>query len=101
MGWIIFRAENIHQAWDYLVCMVTKFEFVMPESGRAYGKKAMLYIALLLLIEWLQREKQFGLQIEERHVFRYRMARWGMYLLLFWICLSLSGGHADFIYFQF
>lgn len=101
VGWIIFRAENIHQAWNYLVCMVTKFEFIMPEYGRRYGKKAMLYIALLLLVEWLQREKRFGLQMEGQYVFRYRVVRWGIYLFLFWICLLLSGGHTDFIYFQF
>lgn len=97
VGWIIFRAEGIYQAWDYLVCMVTNFELAMPEHGR----KAMLYIVLLLFIEWLQREKQFGLQIEERNVFRYRIVRWGVYLLLFWMSLFLAGGHTDFIYFQF
>lgn len=71
MGWIIFRAESMRQAWDYLVCMVTRFHFCMPE----YGKKALVYIFVLLIVEWLQREKQFGLQLEFKGMFRHRAVR--------------------------
>lgn len=98
IGWIIFRAETIHQAWDYMVCMVTKFQPCMPQ----YGKKALLYIFVLLLVEWFQREKQHGLQLDDcKGVMKYRLVRWGMYVLLSLIVLSLSGVQAEFIYFQF
>lgn len=98
VGWIIFRAETIHQAWDYMVCMVTKFQPCMPQ----YGKKALLYIFVLLLVEWFQREKQHSLQLDDcKGVMKYRLVRWGMYILLSLIVLSLSGVQAEFIYFQF
>lgn len=97
MGWIIFRAESMRQAWDYLVCMVTRFHFCMPE----YGKKALVYIFVLLIVEWLQREKQFGLQLEFKGVFRHRAVRWGVYYILFISSLLLAGKQEEFIYFQF
>lgn len=97
MGWIIFRAESMRQAWDYLVCMVTRFHFCMPE----YGKKALVYIFVLLIVEWLQREKQFGLQLDMKGIFRYRMVRWGVYYFLFISSLLLAGKQEEFIYFQF
>lgn len=97
MGWIIFRAESMRQAWDYLVCMVTRFHFCMPE----YGKKALVYIFVLLIVEWLQREKQFGLQLEFKGMFRHRAVRWGVYYILFISSLLLAGKQEEFIYFQF
>jgi alginate O-acetyltransferase complex protein AlgI len=97
VGWIIFRAETIRQAWDYMVCMVTKFHLCMPE----YGKKALIYIIILLVVEWLQREKQFGLQLESRGILRYRTVRWGTYYVLFIATLLLAGKQEEFIYFQF
>lgn len=97
VGWILFRAETIHQAWDYMVCMVTRFHPAMPE----YGKKALIYILILLIIEWLQREKQFGLQFDAEGIFRYRAVRWGAYYALFIGSILCAGTQEEFIYFQF
>jgi D-alanyl-lipoteichoic acid acyltransferase DltB (MBOAT superfamily) len=94
-GWIIFRAETIHQAWDYLSCMFVDFHPGIP----MFGKKALIYIIILLVVEWLQREKQFGLQLEAKGVFRYRAARWGTYYILFISTLLLAGRQEEFIYF--
>ena len=97
IGWIIFRAENIHQAWDYIVCMVTKFSFHLP----AHGKDPLIYIAILIVVKWFQREKQFALQIEEKGIFRYQTVRWIFYYILFITTLLLAGNQEEFIYFQF
>lgn len=97
VGWILFRAETIHQAWDYLVCMVTKFHLSMP----AHGKDPLIYIAILLVVEWLQREKQFGLQLEEKGIFRYKAVRWAIYYIVFIATFLLAGKQEEFIYFQF
>ena len=97
IGWIIFRAETIHQAWDYIVRMITEFQFALP----AHGKDPLIYIGILLIVEWLQREKQFGLQITERGIFRHRFARWAMYYIIFISTFLLAGQQEEFIYFQF
>lgn len=97
VGWIIFRAESIGQAWDYIVCMVTKLSFSFP----AHDKDPFIYIGILLVIEWLQRGKQFGLQFEVKGIFRYRAVRWAVYYIVFIAIFLLAGKQAEFIYFQF
>lgn len=97
IGWIIFRAENIHQAWDYITRMITDFHPAMP----VYGKKTLLYIILLLGVEWLQRDKQYGLQLDNKGLFRYRIVRWGIYYFLVIATLLWAGSQEEFIYFQF
>lgn len=98
IGWIIFRAETISQAWDYIVCMFVKFRLCMP----SYGKPELAYIFFLLVVEWVQREKQHALALDScKGVLKYRAARWTVYMLLIIAILALSGVQAEFIYFQF
>lgn len=97
IGWIIFRAETIHQASDYIHRMVTDFYISRPITG----EKALLFISITLLIEWFQRDKQHALQISETGLLQYRAFRWGIYYTLTLTLLLLSGTQETFIYFQF
>lgn len=98
VGWIIFRAENITHAWDYIYNMVSKFHFGEIE----YGKKALLYCFMMLAVEWLQRSGEHGLQLTPEGVFlKHPLLRWGMYILLAVFTLLFAGMSGDFIYFQF
>lgn len=97
IGWIIFRAENITQAWDYIFRMVTEFHI----ASVPYGRKVLLYISVLLIVEWLQRDKQHGLQITERGIWKYRLVRFSLYYVLVFAILALKGESEAFIYFQF
>lgn len=98
VGWIIFRAENITQAWDYIYNMVTKFHFGEIE----YGKKAIVYCFIMLSVEWLQRGKAHGLQLATRSIFfRYPLLRWSMYIVFAVFTLLFAGMSGEFIYFQF
>ena len=98
IGWIIFRAENIRQAWDYLSRMCSPS---LLDLHLQYGKKALLYTFVLLMVEWLQRDKQHALQIEGTGILKYRGIRWGIYILLALFTLVFAGTQAEFIYFQF
>ena len=97
IGWIIFRAENIGQAWDYLgrICSQSLLEVEFP-----YGKRALLYILFLLVVEWLQRGKQHALQAVDKAM-RLPALRWTVYCILVIMTLFLQGSQAEFIYFQF
>lgn len=97
IGWIIFRAETIRQAGEYIYSMISKFQLSMP----VYGKKALIFIAILLVVEWLQRDKQFGLQLGTQGILRYHTVRWGIYYTVFIGTLLLAGSQEAFIYFQF
>lgn len=97
IGWIIFRADNVTIAYDYIYRMISDFSFTMPR----HDKDPYVYIAILLVIEWLNRKKQFGLQLTETGIFKHRAMRWLVYYVIFIATFLLAGNQQDFIYFQF
>ncbi len=97
IGWIIFRSDNIEQAYDYIVRM---FSTDLFDVSFIFSKRVFVFIFILMLVEWLQRDKQHALQFIER-VFCWRSLRWSIYILLILIILLFSGSQTDFIYFQF
>ncbi len=95
-GWIIFRAETIGQAWEYFRKMLNKSLFIAPDAKGYTG--LVLCVILMLVIEWLQRDKQFGLDlsfIKKKHV------RWSVYFVLLFVIFAFGGHAVNFIYFQF
>lgn len=96
-GWIIFRAESMSQAVDYLSAMLTKGFF----KGSVYGQQELLLCAILIVIEWLQRDKQHALQFGNIRLFQSRLVRWGVYYLLLVAIAYFAGASQTFIYFQF
>jgi D-alanyl-lipoteichoic acid acyltransferase DltB (MBOAT superfamily) len=97
IGWIIFRASTMQDAVQYVVCMFTKFQFEMFP----YGKPGMVYCLLFLVIEWLQREKEFPLQLSHTGILRFKPARWALYAVMVYAAALLGGTQQEFIYFQF
>ena len=95
MGWIIFRAENIGIAIKYYNRMFTNFELTLP----VYGKTALIWIIIMLVAEWLQRDKQHTLQIENSIQNKY--IRYFIYYAIISIIIIFQGETAQFIYFQF
>ncbi len=98
IGWIIFRAESMTQAVEYLSAMVTNRIF---DASLLHGKAYLCFGFILLLIEWLQRDKQHALQFSRNYPFNYRLVRWGIYYLILSIIIKYSGESQTFIYFQF
>lgn len=96
IGWIIFRADSLAQAVEYLSGVCSFSLFTMPDIQ---GKTILFAnILLLIFVEWIHRKQQFGLSFTKPHGIALR---WGAYLLL---CVDIIcfGGHAEnFIYFQF
>ena len=97
IGWIIFRAETVGDALDYICRIVTHWKWTLPDIHR----KAALATAILLCVEWSQREKQHGLQLSGNGLLKFRIVRGSYYIALILLIIHLSGIQADFIYFQF
>lgn len=98
VGWIVFRADSMTQAVEYFHAMFSNrfFDYTM-----VWGKKAMLLSCVLIIVEWMQREKQHALQIDDFKIFRHRYARWILYYIMtMTICENSTNGQT-FIYFQF
>lgn len=98
IGWIIFRAESMTQAAEYLTAMVRNKFF---EPSLLYKKPYLLFGMALLAIEWLQRDKQHALQFSAIKPFNYSAVRWGIYFLIIMMISIYAGASQQFIYFQF
>ena len=97
IGWIIFRAENIGQAWGYISRMFCEFDGTSPK----HGNTPLIYCGIVLLVEWMQRKKEHAFQIPHRSLFAYRPVRWIFYFAVFVCTYFFMGNQSTFIYFQF
>jgi len=97
-AWIFFRAENLTQAFSYIQ-NIFAYPFI-PISFAQFAKYKLIFacIALLMIFEWFNREKEFGLDLSKISL---RPLRWSIYYGLLFIIVRYSGTQQDFIYFQF
>lgn len=97
IGWIIFRADNISQAFQYIVGMFSKTIFTIPYTGEKIGKTLIL-ISALFITEWFQRKKQHGLDLSN---VKQWWIRYAIYYTIISLVIFYSGQQQAFIYFQF
>ena len=99
MGWILFRSESIGQAWEYVSGVFDSSLFSLPWlKSRWFYRPLFLSIAVMLLVEWLQRRKENALDLA---AIKYPIIRDVIYLLLVMVLFWFSGQAQTFIYFQF
>lgn len=95
IGLIIFRADTIHIAWEYIVRMFTAWDSSMPE----YGKSAFIWTLIMLIVEWIQRDKPHALCIET--TVKSPAARMAVYYAIIITIILFQGETEQFIYFRF
>ena len=61
--------------------------------------KPFLFIVILLLVEWMQRNYKHGLTLNSEKI--TKPIRWSIYLILVFLILSYGAEKQEFIYFQF
>lgn len=94
-GLIIFRSNTIYDAFLFYKRMLFDMSFTLPDIDYT----AFIYIFILMRMEWINRDKQFGLQIDTAKW--HPAVRYSIYILLMFAILILSGKSTQFIYFQF
>lgn len=99
VGWVLFRAETIGDARHYLQGICSPSLLARPVG---YGEEHMLwqtaaFIFVLLLVEWIQRNREHGLELSG---VRSAALRWIIYYAVI-ISLFFGEGVETFIYFQF
>ncbi|GAP71377.1 alginate O-acetylation protein [Candidatus Symbiothrix dinenymphae] len=95
-GWILFRAENMTHAWGYISEIFSSSFFIY--SHVAISRLTLLLIGVFMLIEWINRRKQHGLQIDN---IKSPVMKWIIYFVFLSIIFVFSGQQETFIYFQF
>jgi D-alanyl-lipoteichoic acid acyltransferase DltB (MBOAT superfamily) len=99
VGWVIFRAENISQAWDFVSRMfLTAFDDFHFRLGSI---NTFMAILLLMIVEYLQRNKDHVLQFPDNRVFRCSSVRYTLYACIVLLMFFYAGEVQTFIYFQF
>jgi alginate O-acetyltransferase complex protein AlgI len=105
VAWIFFRAEDITSACLFVLRLISGTLFHNPISHlRELGILTPVFcggicIAILVALEWIQRDKKYALEFDGRP----RFVRWPAYASVAAVILIFryTGESLDFIYFQF
>ncbi len=97
IGWIVFRAETLSIAWLYICRMFSTSLLSLPYLYIG-SKRIILFVLLMLIIEWCFRGKEYPLKYEEKTP---EWARCIVGFILVLIILEFSANSQSFIYFQF
>ena len=96
-AWIFFRAENIGHATSYInnIFSPTLFEY-----SEIFPLGLLLLILFFLSIEWMNRNKQYGLEKFNKQKFKFLDVL--LLYIVFWSTVIWnSSKEVEFIYFQF
>lgn len=96
VGWILFRAENTDQAFGYIRRLFSMEPSI--EGMPSHVVEVSVYILVLWIVEWLQRNKEYGLQIQH---LKSKPLRIMIYTFVMLFIEMTMGESSEFIYFQF
>ena len=96
IAWVFFRADNLTHAFLFLNGIFSKSLFSFPDI---FPDTTVVLIVIFLIVEWLQREKEHALALENVNLNRY--VKFGFYYAIIVIIFLFGGQQQDFIYFQF
>ncbi|MCB0596478.1 MAG: MBOAT family protein, partial [Phaeodactylibacter sp.] len=96
LAWICFRAESVGQAIQYIEGI---FQTSLTTFPDVFPIHVLIGIVVVVLVEWIHREKQHGLQLDPNVT--PRPLRWGIYMILSFLVAFFMGEPNPFIYFQF
>ena len=100
LTWVFFRSENLAHAFSYFGNLFTvdffKYSILPPETNIFRYALTFVFLFILILVEWIQREKIHGLTLTNN-----RLSNWAIYLFLSCSIFLFGGNKHEFIYFQF
>ena len=99
-AFIFFRANTISEAITNISKIFSPSFFSMPAfeaAGRINFGCTLLSLPTLLIIEWINRDEEYGFRKQPKNKF----LRWSGYVILAILIIQLAGDQQQFIYFQF
>ena len=97
MGRVLYRAESIPAAGKIFHKMFTDPSI----TWSPLEMWSLVFIAMMMIIEWPHRKCVYGFQLKETGLMKYRAGRWAAYWGLAMLALFSAGKNEAFIYFQF
>ena len=99
LGWIIFRAESIGKAWDYVCGIFGRSLLTTPWlKNRETYLVIMVSVVVMMVVEWFNRNRQHGFELSAKCPIALRYVA---YLVLSIVIIRFSGAPSAFIYFAF
>ena len=99
-GWVLFRAPDVSTFGAFTARLFSPSFFSL--HGLTMKMATMLlWCGILVIAEWLQRERQHVLQIDGIAAFATRPARLALYAVMVALIFYFAGEVQTFIYFQF
>jgi len=100
IGWIIFRAPSIGEAYTYILRVFT--DLGVPDVLRS----GVIYVLIAMVVDYVWRK---DVRLESVEIFNFGrgaagVMRWSTYTLMFWMIvvgMANRAGVQQFIYFQF
>lgn len=99
LGFIIFHAESITDAFRFFSGILSTSLFTMPSLP--LKKATMVFILIVLILEWTTRKKEHPLQFSTDGIFKYSAVRYLVYSVISLMLFLFAGEVETFIYFQF
>jgi len=97
---IVFRADSVAHVGDYFSRLFSMSFFSYPLfTNRISALISLIFSVVFLVVEWLQRDKDHGLQLNNAKI--PQVFRWLIYYIIGIIILWFGGTQDTFIYFQF
>ncbi len=101
IGWVIFRAESIGQAWEYL-CGMWQWD-TLRAGYQLFIQRNLIsrtgVVLMMVLFEWLNRKNEHGLDLQ---AVKSPLVRYGIYIfVILALMISVENSPSQFIYFQF
>ena len=96
VAWVFFRSESLTTAFLYLDGIFSFSFFSIPT---VFPPKVLILLAVFIGIEWLQRNKEHALQLEDSQI--PAVFKWGVYYVLTFVIFWFGASQQSFIYFQF
>ncbi len=101
IGWIIFRADSLKQSLEYTMGIIKMDIGTLPIEKRL-AFKTILLICFMVIIEWLQRNKQHALEFNNYNNNTPILLRLSIIVAVIILLLCCRGTAMEtFIYFQF
>ena len=99
LGFIIFYASSVTDAFRFFCGIVSSSLFSMPSLP--VKKATMLFMLIVLIVEWMTRKKEHPLQLPADGVFRHTVVRYALYAGIGLMLFFFAGEVETFIYFKF
>lgn len=99
IAWVFFRDKSVSVAIEYIKRMFSTSLLRVPDIMQSQLIFTMIFILLLVVVEWIQRRKEHGMQFNNKS--NLRILRRTSYAAIIMLIIVYGGGQQDFIYFQF